>query len=87
MFVPSACRNWLDLKVSLAWHENAQAKETVIMKALLQKFLRQEEGMETVEYAIIGGIVVVATLLAIISISVWISGRYAQVDAALSTAP
>ena len=57
------------------------------MKALLQRLFRQEEGTETVEYAIIAAIVLIAALLAITSIGIWVSGTYTQVDAGLSTTP
>lgn len=46
------------------------------MKAVLRRFVRDERGLETVEYAIILGLIVAATIAAIITLGTWVLGRF-----------
>ena len=50
------------------------------MKKLIQKFARDERGLETVEYAIILGLVVAGTIGVIAAIGVWVNGRFSSVQ-------
>jgi pilus assembly protein Flp/PilA len=43
---------------------------------LLKRFWHEEEGLETVEYAIILGLIVVGVILTVGSIGLWVSGRF-----------
>ena len=55
------------------------------MKKLLKRFLKDEQGLETVEYAMIAGIIVVGTLITVVSIGTWVNGRFTSLDNDLST--
>ena len=57
------------------------------MKTLLKKFLKDEKGLETVEYAIIAGLIVVGTIGLITSIGGWVNTKFAALDTGLSTNP
>ena len=48
------------------------------------KFFKDEDGLETVEYAVIGGIILVATIATIVLVGQQVSTRYTQILAALS---
>ena len=47
-------------------------------------FIKEEDGLETVEYAIIGGLIVVATIVTIASIGTWVSTKFEELLAALN---
>jgi len=49
------------------------------MKAIVGKFLKDERGLETVEYAIILGIIVAATIGFIITLGTWVSTQFSNV--------
>jgi Flp pilus assembly pilin Flp len=57
------------------------------MKNLLKKFLRDERGLETVEYAIIAGLIVVGTIGLIASIGGWVNTRFTRLDTDLKANP
>ena len=46
----------------------------------MKAFLADESGIETVEYAIIAGLIVAATVLIIVAISAWVKARYIDVQ-------
>lgn len=46
------------------------------MKNLIAKFVKDERGLETVEYAIILGLVVVATIVAIETLGGWVQTQF-----------
>jgi Flp pilus assembly pilin Flp len=50
----------------------------------LRRFVSDEQGLETVEYAIIAGLITAATIATIASIGLWVSARFDQLDTALS---
>ncbi len=54
------------------------------MSALIQRFLREEKGLETVEYAIIAGLIVVGVIATVVSIGVWVSGKFTALQAGLA---
>ena len=45
---------------------------------LAKRFLRDEQGLETVEYAIIAGLVVSGLVAVIAAIGAWVNGRFTQ---------
>ena len=57
------------------------------MKALIRRFMKDEKGLETVEYAIIAGLIVVATIATIASIGTWVSARFVALDTGLQANP
>jgi pilus assembly protein Flp/PilA len=54
------------------------------MKALVARFLKNEAGLETVEYAIIAGLIVVGTIATIVTIGTWVSGKFTALNTALA---
>jgi pilus assembly protein Flp/PilA len=57
----------------------------VKMKALAKKFINDERGLETVEYAIIAGLIVVGTITTIIAIGTWVQGKFDALNSALGS--
>ncbi len=51
---------------------------------LVNGFLLAEEGLETVEYAIISGIIVVAVIATVVSIGTWVSGKFTTLNTGLA---
>jgi Flp pilus assembly pilin Flp len=45
------------------------------------KFLKNEEGLETVEYAIITGLIVAGTITAIVTLGGWVNDQFTTVNA------
>ena len=54
------------------------------MKAVLRRFLKDERGLETVEYAIILGLIVAATIAAIITLGQWVLAQFTATNQALT---
>ncbi len=52
---------------------------------MLKRFIRDERGLETVEYAIILGIIVVATIGLIVTLGNWVHDRFDDVVSNLPT--
>jgi len=50
---------------------------------LFSKLIRDESGLETVEYAIITGLVVAGTIAAVTALGVWVSGQFAGLQTTL----
>lgn len=50
---------------------------------LFRTFVRDEAGLETVEYAIIAGLIVVATIGSITTIGGWVSGKFSTLAGGL----
>ena len=46
------------------------------LRNTLKRFCRDEKGLETVEYAIIVGLIVAGTIATISAIGTWVSGRF-----------
>ncbi|KKL96389.1 hypothetical protein LCGC14_1844960 [marine sediment metagenome] len=53
----------------------------------MRKFVGDERGLETVEYAIIAGLIVVGTIGLIASIGVWVNTKFGQLDSGLAANP
>jgi pilus assembly protein Flp/PilA len=51
---------------------------------MLGQFIRDDKGLETVEYAIIAGLIVVGTVAAITAIGGWVSGKFTDLRTALN---
>ncbi len=54
-----------------------------MLKETWNQFLADEKGLETVEYAIITGLVVAASITAIAAIGAWVSTEFAGVQTAV----
>ena len=55
---------------------------TKIRKSL-KRFVRNVDGLETVEYAIIAGLIVVGTIVAIAAIGVWVTMQFETLQSSL----
>lgn len=53
----------------------------------IKRFFSDERGLETVEYAIITGLIVVGIVGTIASIGTWVNSQYTQLDADLAANP
>ena len=53
------------------------------MKTTIKTFLRAQDGLETVEYAIIAGLIVVGVIATVVSIGVWVNGKFTALNAGL----
>jgi Flp pilus assembly pilin Flp len=54
------------------------------LTSVFKMFLRDEKGLETVEYAIILGLIVAGTVGIIAAIGTWVNGQFSQVQTELS---
>ena len=52
-------------------------------KRVLCRFVKNESGLETVEYAIITGLIVAATIAVIAAIGAWVLATFTTVQTAL----
>jgi len=57
------------------------------MEAKVKSFLRDEKGTETVEWAIMIGIIAVAAIGAIVAIGTWVQGKFQDLNTAVQAAP
>ena len=54
------------------------------MKEKLLRFIKEEEGTETVEWAIMIGLIAVASIGVIVGIGAWVQGKFAELSSSLS---
>lgn len=52
---------------------------------IVKRFVKDERGLETVEYAIIAGLIVVGTIATIASIGVWVNAKFTTLNTTLGT--
>ncbi len=52
-------------------------------KRVLRRFVKNEAGLETVEYAIITGLIVAATIAVIAAIGAWVLATFTTVQTAI----
>ena len=57
------------------------------MASLLKKFLSDEQGLETVEYAIIVGLIVAGTVAVIAAIGTWVNTQFTDLQTDLEAQP
>ena len=53
------------------------------IQSSVRRFMVTDEGLETVEYAIITGLIVAATIVAIAAIGAWVLAQFTGLQAAL----
>jgi len=53
------------------------------MKTLVKKFVKEDKGLETVEYAIIAGLIVVGTIVTLTAIGQKVLAKFTALDSAL----
>jgi Flp pilus assembly pilin Flp len=51
---------------------------------MLKRFIKDERGLETVEYAIILGIIVATTITLIITLGGWVHDQFANIVSAIN---
>ena len=54
---------------------------------LIERFVRDDQGLETVEYAIIAGLIVVGTIAAITAIGIWVRQQFEALQTDLGAGP
>ena len=54
------------------------------MKEIMKRFLKDEKGTETVEWAILIGLIAVAAIVFIVSIGQWVVLKFQTLDTALA---
>jgi pilus assembly protein Flp/PilA len=54
------------------------------MKEKIMRFIKEEEGTETVEWAIIIGLIAVAAIGTILGIGAWVNGKFSSLYASVS---
>jgi len=55
------------------------------MSGKIIKFIKEEEGTETVEWGILIGLIVVVSLGAIIGIALWVTGTFQTLSTAMGS--
>jgi Flp pilus assembly pilin Flp len=58
---------------------NGKEKSMRRISRLWARFVSEDKGLETVEYAIMTGLIVTATIVAIGALGLWVSGRFEAV--------
>lgn len=53
------------------------------MQNFISKFIKDDSGLETVEYAIISGLIVAAVITAVTAIGTWVSGKFSGLQTSL----
>lgn len=53
------------------------------IRNIVKSFIADQRGLETVEYAIITGLIVAGTIVAIAAIGVWVSGQFTGLQSAI----
>ena len=79
----TACDLQLLTNELLQLPSSSSAKVTVPMKAKLMNFLRDEEGLTTVEYAVAGALITVAVVAAFTALGGSVAGTISIIDAVL----
>jgi len=55
-----------------------------VIGRLIKKFATDERGLETVEYAVIAGLITVAAIATITAVGVLVQGKFASLETAMS---
>jgi pilus assembly protein Flp/PilA len=56
------------------------------MKNLVNRFVREEEGQDLIEYSLLAALIAVACIVAMKALAVYINGIFAKIGAALAAA-
>ena len=73
------------LKVLLTGQQTSQHKKGVWGMNKIMRFIKDEEGLEMVEYAIIGALITVAAIVAITALGTKVSGAFNTLQGKLPT--
>ena len=55
------------------------------MRDVMKRFFKDEKGLETVEYAIIAGLIVVGVIVTITSIGTYVAAKFTALETALAS--
>lgn len=66
---------------------SGKEKQMRHLRELANKFRKDEKGLETVEYAIIAGLIVVGTIGLLASIGGWVYSKFNALDQGLAANP
>ena len=66
---------------SISLHMQAQERKQDM--STIKRFINDEQGLETVEYAIIAGLIVVGVVTAITAIGIWVRTQFEDLQADL----
>jgi pilus assembly protein Flp/PilA len=66
------------------WGNRPRGEET--MQAVIQRFLKSEDGPTATEYAVMLALIIIVALAAITSLGTKVSGIFSTVDSSLTTA-
>ena len=81
-------RRWSNFQaIFLETFQNRRIVMRTKIRRIVKRFVADESGLETVEYAIITGLIVAATITVIASIGAWVLATFQTLDAALSPGP
>jgi pilus assembly protein Flp/PilA len=58
-------------------------KERAVMKRLLSRLVREEDGQDLIEYGLLVGVITIGAIVAIAAISPTVAGYFASLNAAL----
>jgi len=53
------------------------------VRTLIRKFVSDESGLETIEYAVIAGLIVTGAIAAIAAIAIWLGNQYTDLKTKL----
>jgi Flp pilus assembly pilin Flp len=53
-----------------------RSEEELGMSKILNRFVTDDRGLETIEYAIVAGLIVVGVITAVTAIGVWVAGKW-----------
>ena len=56
------------------------------MRTLVNRFVRDDQGQDLIEYAILIGLITVGVVAIVASIGTWVSGRFTQLNSELQSA-
>jgi pilus assembly protein Flp/PilA len=57
------------------------------MKAMLKRFVREEEGQDLIEYALLAGFISLVAVVAITQVGVGVNGVYNNINAQVAAIP
>ena len=63
--------------------KNMKMKMKTLGRKVLRKLVRNDEGLETVEYAIIAGLIVVGTIVSVTAIGIWVGAQFTTMQTLL----
>jgi pilus assembly protein Flp/PilA len=74
-------------RISLDFNTFIERRKKMKAMRTVKRFLRDQKGTETVEWAIIIGIIAVGAIVFIVSIGGWVSRKFGTLDTELSKVP